>query len=109
MRNVVVTGGSRGIGLGIARNLAAAGYRVIAIARQMNDQLAAAMQLASSKQNAEESQRGAIHFMPFDLGNIDDIAGLIQTVRKDFGPIYGLVNNAAIGRASCRERVYDDV
>ena len=91
MRNVVVTGGSRGIGLGIARNLTVAGYRVIAIARQMNDQLASAMQ------DAEQSQQGAMHFKPFDLGNIDDIAGLIQTVRSNFGPIYGLVNNAAIG------------
>ena len=67
MRNVVVTGGSRGIGLGIARNLTVAGYRVIAIARQMNDQLASAMQ------DAEQSQQGAMHFKPFDLGNIDDI------------------------------------
>jgi 3-oxoacyl-[acyl-carrier protein] reductase len=90
MRNVVVTGGSRGIGLGIARNLAVAGYRVITIARKMDEQLASAMQ-------EERAQQGAIHFMPFDLGNIDNIAGLIQTVRKDFGPIYGLVNNAAIG------------
>jgi len=91
MRNVVVTGGSRGIGLGIARNLSKAGHRVIAIARQMNEQLAAAMQ------DAEQSQQGAIQFQPFDLGNINGIAGLIQAVRSDFGPIYGLVNNAAIG------------
>ena len=91
MRNVVVTGGSRGIGLGIARNLSKAGHRVIAIARQMNEQLAAAMQ------DAEQSQQGAIHFQPFDLGNINGIAGLIQAVRSDFGPIYGLINNAAIG------------
>jgi len=33
MRNVIVTGGSRGLGLGLARRLAAAGYRVIALAR----------------------------------------------------------------------------
>jgi 3-oxoacyl-[acyl-carrier protein] reductase len=91
MRNVVVTGGSRGLGLGIARTLAGAGYRVIAIARKMNDQLASAMTAAG------ESQQGALHFVPFDLGNIDAIAGLIQGVRKDFGAIYGLVNNAAIG------------
>ena len=34
MRNVLVTGGSRGLGLAIAQKLAAAGYRVIAVARQ---------------------------------------------------------------------------
>ena len=34
MRNVVVTGGSRGIGLGIARKLVEAGFQAIAIARK---------------------------------------------------------------------------
>ena len=34
MQTVIVTGGSRGVGLGIARKLVAAGYQVIAIARQ---------------------------------------------------------------------------
>jgi 3-oxoacyl-[acyl-carrier protein] reductase len=91
MRNVVVTGGSRGLGLGISRKLAAAGYSVIAIARKMNDHLASAMK------EAEQAQVGALHFVPFDLGNIDNIAGLVQTIRKDFGALYGLVNNAAIG------------
>jgi 3-oxoacyl-[acyl-carrier protein] reductase len=33
MRNVIVTGGSRGSGLGIAGKLAKEGYRAIAIAR----------------------------------------------------------------------------
>jgi 3-oxoacyl-[acyl-carrier protein] reductase len=39
MRNVIVTGGSRGIGLAIARALVAAGYRVLVIARKENDEL----------------------------------------------------------------------
>jgi 3-oxoacyl-[acyl-carrier protein] reductase len=34
MRNVIVTGGSRGLGLGIAGKLAKEGYRAIAIARR---------------------------------------------------------------------------
>ena len=33
MRNVIVTGGSRGLGLAMGSALASAGYRVIAIAR----------------------------------------------------------------------------
>ena len=37
MRNVVVTGGSRGLGLGIARKLAGEGYHVIAVALKVVD------------------------------------------------------------------------
>src|SRR5207253_2554059 len=41
-----------------------------------------------------------LHFVPFDLAEIDDIPTLVKTVRQDFGPLYGLVNNAAVGFAS---------
>ena len=91
MRNVVVTGGSRGLGLGIVRRLTAEGYRAVAIARHMNDQL------ASTMERAEQSHPGSLHFMPFDLGNIQHIPDLVKKIHKDFGPIYGLVNNAALG------------
>ena len=37
MRNVIVTGGSRGLGLGIACRLAESGFRAIAIARKESD------------------------------------------------------------------------
>jgi 3-oxoacyl-[acyl-carrier protein] reductase len=35
MRNVIVSGGSRGLGLAMTQSLAAAGYRVIAVARTL--------------------------------------------------------------------------
>jgi 3-oxoacyl-[acyl-carrier protein] reductase len=91
MRNVIVTGGSRGLGLGIARTLAGAGYRVIAVARKETPQLAAALE------DAERDRPGSLQFVPFDLAGIDDIPAFVKTVRKDVGPLYGLVNNAAVG------------
>jgi 3-oxoacyl-[acyl-carrier protein] reductase len=91
MRKVIVTGGSRGLGLAIVRRLICEGYGAIAVARQMNDQLAAAVD------HAERSHPGSLHFMPFDLGEVDEIPNFVKNVRRDFGPIYGLVNNAAIG------------
>ena len=39
MGNVIVTGGSRGIGLGIVRCLAKTGYRVMAVARKESPEL----------------------------------------------------------------------
>jgi len=91
MRSVLVTGGTRGLGLGIACRLAAEGYRVIAVARQMSDELGMSMEHAAA------SGKGSLHFVPFDLEEIDDIPNFVKALRKDFGPIYGLVNNAALG------------
>jgi len=91
MRNVVVTGGSRGLGLAIVKKLAASGYCAIAVARRKSDQLAAAI-----AEGAPASEN-AIRFAPFDLGDLDKIQSFVAGLRKSFGPIYGLVNNAALG------------
>src|ERR1700726_4230214 len=90
-RKVGVTGGSRGLGLAVARRLAAAGYGVVAIARKTSDQLAAAMQ-----ENAN-APAGSLDFVAFDLGDTQGIPKLASTLRKQFGAVYGLVNNAALG------------
>src|SRR5690242_7290290 len=90
MRNVLVTGGSRGLGLGIVRRLAQSGYRAIAVARKMNDQLASAIE------DAERARPGSLAFARCDLADIEKLPELVKTLRKQHGPIYGLVNNAAM-------------
>ena len=45
----------------------------------------------------EVEQTGALSFLPADLGDIPAIAGFVAKIRKEFGPIYGLVNNAGLG------------
>jgi 3-oxoacyl-[acyl-carrier protein] reductase len=89
--NVVVTGGSRGIGLGIARKLTASGYGVIAVARRESEPLMAAIR------EHEQAGSGRLIFRPFDLANTDNIHGFVKELREEFGHIYGLVNNAGIG------------
>ena len=90
MRNAIVTGGSRGLGLGIARKLVQSGFRAIVIARKQSDELTAA------QLETEETHPGSMHFVPFDLAQLDGIPDLVKKLRKDFGPIYGLVNNAGM-------------
>lgn len=90
MRDVIVTGGSRGLGLAMTRKLTSAGYHVIAIARKESSQLRSAME------EAERNGSGSVDFVPFDLAEIEQIPKLVRKLRKEFGPIYGLVNNAAV-------------
>jgi 3-oxoacyl-[acyl-carrier protein] reductase len=88
MRNVLVSGGTRGVGLGIARKLALDGFCVFALGRKESDGLTTAI---------AEHPAGAINFVPFDLVNLDVIPDLIREMKAQHGPLYGLVNNAALG------------
>ncbi|SHH95746.1 SDR family NAD(P)-dependent oxidoreductase [Bradyrhizobium erythrophlei] len=90
MHNILVTGGSRGIGLAIARRLAAAGYNVIAVARRESDELREAIRHI-------KDGSGGLQFRAFDLSEVDAIPAFVKGLRDQFGAIYGLVNNAGIG------------
>src|SRR5258708_473533 len=89
MRNVLVTGGSRGIGVAIARRLAASShYNVVAVARRQSEYLGRAIR---------ETGADRLQFRAFDLGQTDEIPAFVKELRDTFGAIYGLVNNAGIG------------
>ena len=45
----------------------------------------------------EEEGTGGLHFRAFDLSEIDAIPAFVKGLRDEFGPLYGLVNNAGIG------------
>jgi 3-oxoacyl-[acyl-carrier protein] reductase len=91
MHNVLVTGGSRGIGLAISCRLAGAGYNVIAVARRESDELTDAIR------NAVAQGAGGLHFRALDLSDVDAIPSFVKGLRDEFGALYGLVNNAGIG------------
>ena len=86
MRNVIVTGGSRGLGLAVCRTLAHAGFHVIAVARQSRPEL-----------DAAAAETGRIVFEACDLADIDALPETIRAIRKRHGPPFGLVNNAGLG------------
>jgi 3-oxoacyl-[acyl-carrier protein] reductase len=102
MRNVIVTGGSRGLGLAIGLALAVAGYRVIAVARKRSTELDASAEAASLE------QRGALAFRAYDLMDLAGLGPFVAATRKEFGPIYGLVNNAGIGTAGLLSMTHND-
>ena len=102
MRNVIVTGATRGLGLAISTSLAAAGYQVIAVARKSSEALTAAGAAAA------RAGAGAIQFRALDLSATSAIAGFVSAVRKEFGAPYGLINNAGLGTASVLAMMRDD-
>jgi 3-oxoacyl-[acyl-carrier protein] reductase len=102
MQNVIVSGGSRGLGLAMGRGLAAAGYRVIALARSSTEELSAASRAAA------EAGRGAIEFRACDLSDLEKISPLVKALRAEFGPLYGLVNNAGLGTSGLLSTMRDD-
>ena len=76
MDNVLVTGASRGLGRAIAERLAADGFHVIGVARKAGE------------------PRERITPVACDLGDIAGIPDFVRSLRQQFGPLYGLVNNA---------------
>lgn len=85
----MITGGSRGIGAGIAKYLAGEGARV-AITFSTNEEAA---------KEVLNNCDGEGHLsLKMDTSNDDSVSEAISTVLKEFGHLDGLVNNAGITR-----------
>ncbi|GAA2228936.1 SDR family oxidoreductase [Herbiconiux moechotypicola] len=85
----VVTGGTQGIGLAIAKALAAQGRRVAVLGRSV------------STGEAARAELGDGHlFVSCDLGDENAIPAAFTEVAAALGPIEVLVNNAGVGRAA---------
>jgi NAD(P)-dependent dehydrogenase (short-subunit alcohol dehydrogenase family) len=84
-KTALVTGGSRGIGLMIARGLVQGGARVIVSSRKSADVEAAARELG---------ELGDCHAIPADISTYDGAQALAAAVRERFPSLDILVNNA---------------
>lgn len=85
-RVVVITGGSRGLGLVLARALLDRGARVAICARDEPEVVRAREQLAPLG--------GEVYGAACDVADRDDVQRFIAGVEDDFGPIDILINNA---------------
>jgi gluconate 5-dehydrogenase len=89
-RIALVTGSSGGIGLGLARGLAAAGATVV-----LNGRRAEALAAAKA---ALEAAGATVHVACFDVTDPDAVMAGVAAIERDVGPIAILVNNAGIQR-----------
>lgn len=83
MRTAVVTGAGSGIGRAIAQRLGRDGYNVV-----VNDYLSERAQAVAAEIGAQAIAVAG------DVSNEDDVARIIATGEKAFGPCTHLVNNA---------------
>ena len=85
----LITGASRGIGLAIARNLAAMGAKLGLCARDPKRLSSVAAEF--------ECQGISVAAVPADLSRSEVIAPLVEKTEQSLGPVEILVNNAGIG------------
>ncbi|KEQ29206.1 SDR family oxidoreductase [Pedobacter antarcticus] len=85
---VLVTGGAKGIGEGIVRQLAAEGAVPVIIGRNENDNLKLINELHAKKLHAFQFKA--------ELSKPEEVEQVVQAVAAKFGRIDGLVNNAGV-------------
>ena len=81
----VITGGSRGIGKGIAEELLKDGSEVLLTSRNEN-----------GVGELSEKYPGKVHFFPCDISDVESVEKLVSYAEEKFGKIDLLVNNAGV-------------
>ncbi|CAN5911904.1 SDR family oxidoreductase [soil metagenome] len=96
-KSVLITGGSRGLGLVLARQLAEEGARLAICARNADE-------LETARQELEG--RGAeVLALPCDVTKHDDVMELVARVQDRFGGVDVLINNAGVIQVAPLEEV----
>lgn len=94
---VLVTGGTRGLGLAIVRRLAIDGYHIVAAGRKHTLEL----------KNIASEYSGQVSYEELDLARITELHAFVNRIKKSHGPLYALVNNAAIAHDGVLATMHD--
>lgn len=104
-QNVIITGGTRGIGAALSSAFIAAGANVVATYAGNDDRA------LSFKATLEQGDR--LHLKKFDVSKKDQVEAFWNEIDSQFDQIHVLVNNAGIRKdgilASMDEASWDDV
>ncbi|WP_030483952.1 SDR family oxidoreductase [Nocardioides aequoreus] len=100
-RRAVLTGGSDGIGLGIATRLAAAGADLVLPVRNPAKGRAALDRIHAAAPEA------TVTLQTLDLSSLDSVAALGEALRAEGAPIHLLVNNAGVMTPPTRQTTVD--
>ncbi|HEY0303160.1 MAG TPA: SDR family NAD(P)-dependent oxidoreductase, partial [Rhizomicrobium sp.] len=100
-RVAVVTGGSKGIGVAVARRFAESGARVAILARGSADLKTAREALAQDGLQ--------VHDYVCDVSKAPEISATYDRIVNDLGRIDILVNNAGTSRTMPLEAVTDEI
>lgn len=94
--HVLITGGSKGIGLACARGFLAEGARVTLVSRTIETLLAAQAALVAELSGPGAASR--VNVIAADLRDATDAERAVETIERDFGPVDVLVNSAGAAK-----------
>ena len=90
-RAALVTGGSRGLGLEIARAFVIAGASIMLCARDRQ-----ALEAAAGNIRPQVRARQMVRWCPVDVSDPTQVAAVVDQSIDDFGALHVLVNNAGV-------------
>lgn len=88
-KTALITGGARGIGLGVSQKLASEGWNLAISGRKEKGLIENALQEL-------RSHGVSVRYYRSDISNSEDRAALLEEIKQEFGALHILVNNAGV-------------
>jgi len=101
-RSAIITGGSTGLGLAMAKELAASGADVAILARRPDV-------IAEAVKAIEKTAKAKVMGVPCDVAKAEPVKAAFGAVMANFGKVDILINNAGISRAMKFEDATDEI